>query len=284
MTNEFPGTFFRDEPEQDPDARTDEIVAEIDHTRDQMSETVQAIGEKLDPGNIARDASETVKAATVGKVEQMATGAQETWRDVTRGETSGIVDTITGNPIPAGMVAVGLAMLFMKRGASSQGRMRGEVYANTPYGTPDYRSPTGTWQQGASTSGGGSTAGKLGSSVSDAAGQAGSRVSAVADQAGERVGRVAEDVAETASQAQHEAQRLVSRGTSQFRRLMDDSPLAVGAAALAAGAAAGMLIPSTDQERRTIGPARDRLVDEAEMAAHETLDTVEDRMESSADA
>ena len=49
----------------------------------------------------------------------MTTGMQETWDDVRRGNASGIVDTITRNPIPAAMVALGVGLLFMNRGAAS---------------------------------------------------------------------------------------------------------------------------------------------------------------------
>src|SRR5215204_7060992 len=96
----------------DPEARVDQLTNEIDETRGDLSETLEAIGDKLDPGNIAREASQTVRSATVGKVEQMTYGAQETWRDVRTGNTGSIVDTITSNPIPAGMIALGVGMLF----------------------------------------------------------------------------------------------------------------------------------------------------------------------------
>jgi len=124
MTDDFqeiegvraPGDFQQAPKDDDPEARVEQLTSEIDDTRGDLTQTIEAIGEKLDPSNIAREATESVKGATLGKVEQMTYGAQETWRDVRTGNTGSIVDTITSNPIPAGMVALGIGMLFMNRG------------------------------------------------------------------------------------------------------------------------------------------------------------------------
>jgi len=58
----------------------------------------------------------------------------------------------------------------------------------------------------------------------------------------------------------------VEQGSSQARRFIEENPLGAGAIALAAGAALGMMLPSTQVERQTIGQARDRVIDQAEGA------------------
>jgi hypothetical protein len=119
----------------DPEVRVERLTEEIDQTRDGLTETIQAIGDKLEPGNLAREATDTVVATTRGKVDQMTYGAQETFRDVTTNPGS-IVDTIKANPVPAGMVGLGLAMLFMNRGQQGQDRR----FRSSPAGYRGYQS------------------------------------------------------------------------------------------------------------------------------------------------
>src|SRR3954447_4290404 len=106
----------------DGDAEVEVIVAQIEETRGDLSETIDEIGRRLEPGNVAREAGETVRTAATRKVDDMTTGIQDTWTDVRRGDASGIVDTIKSNPIPAAMVALGIGMLFMNRGSQSSSR------------------------------------------------------------------------------------------------------------------------------------------------------------------
>lgn len=238
-------------PLDDPEARVDQLTNEIDETREDLSETIEAIGDKLDPGNIAREASQTVRSATVGKVEQMTYGAQETWRDVRTGDTGSIVDTITSNPIPAGMVALGLGMLFMNRGKRSQ--FRGYENRQRPWESSEWDRPSGER----------SAADRLGETVAGA----GERFGEVADEAGRMVGEVPQ-----------QAGRYVEQGGSQISRFIDENPLGAGVIAVAAGAALGMLLPTTPLERDAIGPARDQFVDKVEGTVHQALDNVEQQV------
>jgi hypothetical protein len=263
--------------DDDPEARVEQLTNEIDETRGDLTETIGAIGDKLDPGNIAREASETVRSATVGKVEQMTYGAQETWRDVRTGNPGGIVETITSNPIPAGMVAVGLGLLLMNRGQQAQQRSNGYPYAQgDPYGRGDmgrgYAWESSEWDRRSMDR---SSADRVGEAV----GGAGDRVGEVADQAGRKVGEVADTIGRTADRLPQQAGRYVDQGGSQVRRFIDENPLGAGVIALAAGATVGMLLPTTSMERDTIGPARDQVVDKVEAGVHQALDKVDQEVD-----
>ena len=251
-----------DTPLDDPEARVDQLTNEIDETREDLSETIEAIGDKLDPGNIAREASQTVRSATVGKVEQMTYGAQETWRDVRTGDTGSIVDTITSNPIPAGMVALGLGMLLMNRGKQAQ--FRGYENRQRPWQSSEWDRPSGER----------SAADRLGATV----GGAGERFGEVADEAGRMVGEVTGSIGETADRLPRQAGRYVEQGGSQITRFIDENPFGAGVIAVAAGAALGMLLPTTPLERDAIGPARDQVVDKVEGTVHQALDKVEEQV------
>ncbi len=261
----------------DEDARVEELEAEIVETRSDLTETVEAIGQKLEPSNLAREAGETARAATIGKVEQMSMGMQETWRDVRSGNGEGILETVKSNPIPAAMVGLGLGMLFMNRGATSQsgGRANSDwrrgYYGYEPYGGTEY---AGYDASGRQMSGG--QAGGIGSKIGEAREQAGQTVGRVTDTAGETMNRMATTMGQTADQIPQQVGQIVDRQSTQLRRVMDENPLALGVAAVAAGAAVGMLIPTTQLERETVGQQRDQLVGRAEAAINEGLESVQE--------
>jgi hypothetical protein len=58
--------------------------------------------------------------------------------------------------------------------------------------------------------------------------------------------------------------------------MMRDNPLAVGAVAVAAGTAVGLLIPSTRMETEYIGETGERLVERVEDVARDALGKVQD--------
>jgi uncharacterized protein YjbJ (UPF0337 family) len=283
-------------PDDDADQRVEQLTAEIDETREGLTVTIAAIGDKLEPANIAREATDSVKSTTLGKVEQMTYGAQETWRDVSSGNPGGIVDTIKSNPVPAGMVGLGIAMLFMNRGKQAQGSQfrsssagyRGNEsfdYGSSLPGSHGYRrQPASSWEQGEwdrrSGNGGGNPLDKVGSTVSEAAGSAGETMGQVADQASQRVSGIADTVGQAAGELPQQAGYYMQQGGSQVRRFIDENPLGAGVIAVAAGAALGMLLPSTQIERQTIGQKRDEFVQQAESTVNQALDKVEEQAKS----
>ena len=68
--------------------------------------------------------------------------------------------------------------------------------------------------------------------------------------------------------------RHVTNGTEQrFNQMMQDSPMVLGAVAIAAGALMGTLLPRTDMEDTYLGEARDAVLDSArEMTEHKIQD------------
>ena len=211
----------------DADIRAGELEAEIVQTRADMTETIEAIGNKLEPGNVVREAKETVRSATFGKVEQMAMGAQQTWDDVRRGDAGGIVETIRRNPIPAGMVAVGLGFLFMNRASVNGGSSRSWTdqrqagpytgYSGFGYGGDAYgrASEEQRWTDAAR-----STASRTASGVRETFGTVGDNVGEMADQAGETVGEFTGTLADRASQVPERAGEWAQLGTSRAQSLL----------------------------------------------------------------
>ena len=233
------------------------LEAEIAETRNEMTGTVEAIGDRLNPSSILDEAKQTVRNATVGKVEDMTSTATETLSGATstvQGAGSGILETIKQNPIPAAMAGIGIAWLWTHRA-------QGSVYG---YRRSDMR-PNDAWETGP-------YAARLPEGPSPVEG-IGDKLGDAADTVGRRVSGVGDAVASVPAQFGGSAE-TVSR---QAQRLMEESPLAVGAAALAVGAAIGMVLPPTQVERRVLGPAAGQVLGTVEGTATQALQKVQEQ-------
>jgi len=286
------------------DDGTAEIRANIEQTRADMSETIDAIQERLNPTHLKEqakeqvreqfeEAKEMVREATIGRVENMVQHASDTVNDA----RYTMMDTIRENPIPAALVGLGLGWLFMNRSSrtpvrySGRGSVRGaQTYANDRRGYYDNqrvyyenRSPyyenrqgynnTGMIDQGRQVVGNTldraqSTAGNIASNVGDTA-------SNIASSVGDTASNIASSVGDTASylgdQAQYQAQRVEDR----FQQTLQTNPLAIGAMAVALGTAVGLALPQTERENQLMGEARDTLIDRAQDVAQNTMEKVQ---------
>lgn len=142
----------------------DEIRAGIEQTRTVMSDTINAIQDKLNPQalmeqakdtlhtatsdileqakdtlhdattGILDNAKDTVREATVGRVEHMVSNAT----DSAKSTGTGIVDLVKQNPLPAAALGLGLTWLLNRnRGGSSgsRGSYQPQNYGGQGYGS-----------------------------------------------------------------------------------------------------------------------------------------------------
>jgi hypothetical protein len=137
-----------DQPETPPDV--EEIAHEIETTRERMTSTVEAIGQRLDPANIAQGAKDVVREATVGKVEQKmqqvaggvenaATTANQLLDEAgttAHEATTNVVEMLRRNPVPAALIGIGIGMLWMNRdsGKSTNGGWASRAGNGNGYG------------------------------------------------------------------------------------------------------------------------------------------------------
>jgi ElaB/YqjD/DUF883 family membrane-anchored ribosome-binding protein len=123
----------------------------------------------------------------------------------------------------------------------------------------------------------------LADQANDAVQRARAKAGEVADQWSDRAGEVAETVQERAERIKNEAgERLghysdvVSErrdwAAQELHQTVESNPLAVGIVAAAVGMAFGLMLPKTRIENRTLGSARDHLLEEAQAKVHETVD------------
>lgn len=304
------------------EATTAALRQDIDRTRGEMSKTVNEIEERLSPAHIKeqvasvtagvtadleqkvaelkqsvlssydetkghvkddlgrelRDArhkvsseitnvKHAVREATVGRVEHMVHDARDT---VTEAGSS-ILGTIKANPIPAALIGLGIGwMLFGSRSARNSGpsnvsrRLQngvGHVADDVQHAVHD-----------------------AGEGVSHFAQDAGHRVAEMAGGARDAVVHVASDAANAGGRLARGAGRGVMRAERTIESTFRDNPLALGAVAVAVGAAIGLALPHTKVEDAWMGESKETLVHKAGDLAGDAIHSLEDRVTAQLEA
>lgn len=296
-----------DETSVNADAEAAEIRSGIEQTRAEMGQTIGALQEKLDPSRIADQvkeqirerateaydsAKESLRAATIGRAEKMMENVSDTVSDMSQragaavsDTSSWIVDLVRENPIAFALIGAGLGALALNTrnrqssyGSPYSAGRRG--YLGPEYGRSDYQRSYGDreWDT-ASDQGVASKAREMGESVAETARAAKERVSGVVSSAAASVRDTASTVADTTrEQVSHLTQevRYRARGAGDlFNSTLQENPLALGVAALAAGALMGLVLPSTRVESEYLGEAREQFVDKAKTVARDTAEKVQ---------
>ena len=264
--------------EDDPAVET--LVDDIERTRSEMTETVDEIESRLDPANIVNAAKETVREATVGRVEDMANTAADMATDAgyqAREAGTGIVETIKRNPIPAALAGIGIGWLWMNRSSGTEEWRRSYAdrdrrWSNDRYGYRDRPTAQPLSDMGRAV---GSRASSAVDAASDARDDLARKASNAVGTAGDAAGDVIGEARRVAGQVPEGLQDVTRDVGNTTQRVFEENPLAVGAAAVAVGAAIGMALPATRTERRVLGPTTERFVDQAQEAISRPLEQAE---------
>ena len=247
----------------DSDDNTEQLRADIEDTRADMTQTINEIQERLSPDYLVDQVKETVREATIGKVERVVGQVGETLSEVTEpalamagragnaikevGTT--VADKFYKNPIPVALIGLGVGMLVIRN-------FRGPSYGSSPRSLQN-RSNYELGEAGRTT-----PAYETGRSA----------LNQVKETASDLASRSTDALSNLGSKAKDGASVV----TTRFERMMHENPLAVGAVAVAAGTALGLMLPSTRLENEYIGETGERLVEKAEDVARGALDKVQD--------
>lgn len=285
--------MIRHEPDQEMEA----LKAEIHQTRIAMGETIAALQERLDPTRLREQARESVRDATIGRVEKMARNVGDR-----AGETGrSVVDVVRENPLPLAMIGVGAGWFFMNRRRSHERELRSVSYRRfteerAPIG---YEAGTVPGYTGAYTSAEfrrGTSHREMGEgeglrerarehaghmtdrardtmhNVEDRARVAkdniGDRVSDVAETLQEKAGNLREMAEERTRDIRYSAEQSMHRAEQRYQ----ETPWMGGMFALALGAAAGLVLPTTRREEELMGARRDELLDRAREFGRDKLE------------
>ena len=276
------------------------IEQEIEATRAEMSQTIDAIQQRLDPEvvseqakDVARVASEEAKEVikfaideAKGAVRELADQATSTVRDATIGRAEkmtaqargsaqqmqgGLMSSIKSNPIPAALVTAGLGWMWARRGTGGEQVQYG--YGQGSSQGSGWSGYSGGYSGGySSTSGYGFPSGEYGeqegsSGIGQVAGQVQERAGQLKGQVGSQAEQLKGQVGQQAGQVQQQAQGLW--------QMIEANPIAMGAAGLLLGGIAALLIPETEQERSLLSESRDRVVGSVQQVAGQTVEKVQ---------
>jgi ElaB/YqjD/DUF883 family membrane-anchored ribosome-binding protein len=102
-----------------------EIRESIESTRARMGETIEQIGDRVNPERVKADLKARAREQVNEARDNVKRKARNTMRDVEHGVSDtgrGIWATIKENPVPAGMVGVGVAWLLANRRSADEHR------------------------------------------------------------------------------------------------------------------------------------------------------------------
>jgi len=255
-------------------------------------------------------AKRSVREATLGRVEHLATKAGDVMNDT----RDTFVETIRQNPIPASVAAIGIAWLLMNRSSANR--------PSPSFGGPGAHAGPGGPKPGPRADeiprqhGGvsgfvddlghgitsvehavaeaatdvaehaGRSAGQVGAALAHAGSAAAGAAHDATIKAKDAVGHGAEAVdhlahraTEAASRVAHDAGATVQATAHKVETGVaagwETNPLAFGAAALLAGAALGYALPRTEKENRLMGGAADAAIRRASRLATGAIRSVQ---------
>ncbi|HEY2290118.1 MAG TPA: DUF3618 domain-containing protein [Thermoanaerobaculia bacterium] len=256
--------------DSDPDAgrgrSSREIRSEIDRTRSDMDETFAALDAKLTPKEIGLELWSLFKGGST-------TGASKLWQ------------VAREHPMPAAVVGLGLGWLMVESSRKTDawdGRERGDYtgwsggsfrrgyaaagsYSGHAYDVAKDKVQDVAESAKEALSGAGDKVSDLGHDVAD-------KASSLGHQVADKASGLGHQVADKASDLRRQAKTGVRRARVGFWQTMEENPLMIGAATLALGVIAGLLIPSTEREDELMGETRDHLLDQAKEAGQQVLD------------
>ena len=280
-----------------------EIREQIEQTRSNMSETINAIQEKLSISNLVESAKDEVSGQITGafqsaktalfgnasekmgnlmsKVKSNVDKFSDDYGPAITGATQGLVETVKSNPIPFIFIGLGFGF-WLINSRRSNNKVKSYRYVDgfddddSDYGYSD------TELQNFAPSRNRSTVKQVYSKVSDVAGQAGetvanaattaySGVSSAAGSAYEGVGSVAGKAYQQVGNLGTGVKQAANWTQETYSGQLEENPLAVGAVALALGAVIGLALPSTEIEGQYLGEARQNLIQQAQDKAGDLI-------------
>ncbi len=267
--------------------RPEELRGEIEHTREELTETVSALKKKLSTEHLKQEMKDRVRTATAGKardtvsramdalgvrrspggsedtvrrVKEMAAHSSEkirqtgtTFTGTLRGNA--VSRTILENPVPSVLAGFGIGWLILK-GRSGNGR---EKLAATEWKVAP-EGVTRSWS-------------------SEVMEKARTRAKETYEGLREKTGDLAGQIRGKTSPHPQRARTSSPDYSSRFRQLLEERPLALLAASFVLGMAAGFSIPETARKDEWMGEAKEaakeKIVDKAREVAGETAGKAE---------
>jgi len=231
----------------------EQLKAEISETQADLQETVAEIQNRLSPTQLKHQAADTMRDA--------ATNVSENVREATIGRVQHMVRG--QNPIPYALIGIGAAWLIANNRSSRRWN-----------GSSDYTEYDASWENSTSyiSSEDEFSSPYVGEPFADESGRSGG-LGQTGDQARRRAEEARRRAADMGRQARARARRVAGQARSRWETMMQTNPMALGIAALAAGAVVGAALPTTQVENEYLGETRDQLIDSARSMAENSVES-----------
>ncbi|CAN5367727.1 DUF3618 domain-containing protein [soil metagenome] len=269
---------YSDEAENDS-KNTEQLKAQIEETRSQMGETIDAIQEKLSISNITEQVKEqiteeisnvyeTAKKSVYGATILKAGDFMKTMgKELSKTDVGKVV---RNNPFPLFLIGLGVGLLaYQGFGGKKRRHNDNENYKGGGLNESALKSAQKRI---------GDVAGNAYQNVSSAANSAIGGITSATSSAyhtvGDKAGSAYETVSDAAGTAYKKVGDLGTQTREQYEYYIEENPLAVGAVALAVGAAVGFAIPSSNYEGELMGEYRQQVLDKAQTAAGSLVEKV----------
>jgi Protein of unknown function (DUF3618) len=241
----------------DPGSKSpQEVQREVQQSRADAEETLEAIQERLSPGQMFEQVVDYMRSSNGSDfVRNLGTMVRD-------------------NPVPVALVGTGLVWLMLSSSRSTRRQYDGEddlpgSYGETHYGgglSEDARQGAGWSESASETARDFSEGARAGArSVRDRAGRLGASARHRVSEAGEQLWQGARDAGDRAGYYGQRARR-------GFFDTLHEQPLVLGALGLAAGAAIGAALPKTEREDEWLGESRDLLKERAKEVGWEQVE------------
>jgi ElaB/YqjD/DUF883 family membrane-anchored ribosome-binding protein len=204
------------------------LEREIDQTRAEMNETLDRLEQKLTAGQL---------------LDQCLKFFGKSGGEIGRS----LGNSVQENPLPVLLTATGIAWMMFSPARNSSARSYDDAASDTGVGREAYS----TTAEGFS---------KISEKMKSGATSARSQVASSKDAVQETLNRTTDAVKETVNNSANRLQAEVKRGREGLNSILEEQPLVLGAIGLAVGAVIGAALPSTDQEDRLMGEARDKAI------------------------
>ena len=260
----------------DPGSRSAaEIEREVQQSRADIEHTLDAIQERLSPGQLFDEALGYFRGGR---------GAEF---------TRNLGNSIAANPVPIALMGVGLAWMMVSGQRSAHADRRSapddweedldpieDEYVAFAEQDISYLGPQSDpgGGLGEDLTEAGHTArekiGEMGDRASDAAARARDRAREAGAQVRDQFGRARPARRERAHDARRRARHYGDRARQGLLRSLDEQPLVLGAIGLAIGAALGAALPPTETEDELMGETRDKALRRATAMGREQAEKV----------
>jgi len=226
---------------RDESKRPEQIENEIEHTRAEVSATIDAIQSKLTPGQLM---DQTVGYLRTSLPADFGSNLSRSVRD---------------NPLPVALVGIGLAWLMM--GGQPSRRNSSRFAEDIDYRLEDTEAGLGE------------RAGAAGERVKARASELRGRAREATDSVRDKFSASTDSARARLSELGNRSRERYDRARGSVNHAIEEQPLVIGAVGIAVGAILGASLPRTHREDEFMGETRDHLLDSAKQSAREQVDS-----------